>query len=280
MNAKFSCADFTFPEATHDQALGIIQLLGFQGVDLGIFEDRSHHVPSSLSQDPQPAAKQMQERLHRYGLEASDVFVQFGPEPPVASVNDPDPGTRKQTREQFLGMVEFAVALGARHMTGLPGVWHSDESDRSEWDRAVAETAWRKSEAAKGGIVYAFEPHVGSLCPDPESALKFSDESETSITLDYGHFIYQGMDNASIHPLVARASHFHARAGAPGHLQCPVNENRIDFPGALKALSATNYAGWVCMEYVYVDWEGCNRTDNVSETLKMKKLMEAILETS
>lgn len=47
-----------------------------------------------------------------------------------------------------------------------------------------------------------------------------------------------------------------------------------DFTTALKGLKEASYQGSICLEYVYVDWEGCNRTDNVAETLQLKELLE------
>jgi hypothetical protein len=38
-------------------------------------------------------------------------------------------------------------------------------------------------------------------------------------------------------------------------------------------LQRLNYPGWICLEYVWVDWEGCNRTDNVAETILLRDLI-------
>jgi sugar phosphate isomerase/epimerase len=52
-----------------------------------------------------------------------------------------------------------------------------------------------------------------------------------------------------------------------------VQDNRIDFSAIVRGLREVDYAGYLCVEYVYVDWEGCNRTDNVSETLLLRELL-------
>ena len=41
MEHKLACADFTFPLLPHDQALALIAMLEFDGVDIGLFEERS-----------------------------------------------------------------------------------------------------------------------------------------------------------------------------------------------------------------------------------------------
>jgi len=274
MNPKFSCADFTFPLLPHKKVLDLLQLLEIRGVDLGIFQDRSHHSPSEIALDPLGAAKSMRQELDSRALEVADVFVQTGAEPPVAAANDPDDGIRKQNRKTLMAMVEYCRELGAGHLTGLPGVLHEGVQLADDWKRAIEEAQWREELCRNVGVVYAIEPHVGSLLPDPQSTLRFLEAVPgLTLTLDYGHFVYQGMSSESVHCLLPHASHFHARGGVKGALQCPVKQNRIDFNAILNGLVKTGYNGWICLEYVWVDWEGCNRTDNISETLLLRDLL-------
>jgi sugar phosphate isomerase/epimerase len=65
------------------------------------------------------------------------------------------------------------------------------------------------------------------------------------------------------------------RGGAIGRLQTSVDENAIDFPGMLAGLQELGYEGFLALEYVWVDWKGCNRTDNVSETLLLRRALES-----
>ncbi len=74
-----------------------------------------------------------------------------------------------------------------------------------------------------------------------------------------------------MHRLLPFASHLHARGGAPGKLQTGVKDNSIDFAGMMAELSKLRYAGKIALEYVWVDWEGCNATDNVSETILLRE---------
>ena len=48
MNLKLACADFTFPLLAHDHVLDLIAMLGFEGVDVGLFEGRSYLWPSRV----------------------------------------------------------------------------------------------------------------------------------------------------------------------------------------------------------------------------------------
>lgn len=273
---KLSCADFTFPLLPHEDVLSLIHLLGLDGVDLGVFSCRSHWTPEMILSDVPAAAKKMKSSLDHHGLAAADVFLQTGSEPPIRAANDPEASIRKTNRDTFRGILDFAMRIGAKHLTGLPGVWHQGVAQATDWSLATDEARWRKAEAARAGAEYAVEPHVGSMTPDPESALRFAQETGVTLTLDYGHFVYQGMEAQAADILLPHTSHFHARGGAKGQLQSTMKDNVIDFPAIRETLSARDYPGWMCLEYVWVDWEGCNRTDNVSETIILRDLLHGV----
>lgn len=271
---NYSCADFTFPLLSHRNALKLIQLLGIGAVDLGLFEDRSHIFPSTIVKDFNKVVKTVKRHLDAAELAVSDVFLQTGADPPINAANTPDYSVRDKNREMFRKVIEFAHAVGGGHITGLPGVYHKGCDRLDDWGRAIEEAQWRIEYASAAGITYSVEPHVGSILPDATITMDFIKACPgLSLTLDYGHFIYQGQSNESVHPLIPYASHFHARGGANGRLQTIVRENTIDYNAMINLLLESGYAGYICLEYVYQDWEGCNRTDNVSETLLLHDLL-------
>jgi sugar phosphate isomerase/epimerase len=111
-----------------------------------------------------------------------------------------------------------------------------------------------------------------------DSALAFVNEVQgLTLTLDYGHFIYNGTSSQQVHGLAPYASHFHARSGGQGRLQTPLVENEIDFEGAIAALRRAGYRGTIALEYVWIDWNQCNRCDNVSETLLLRQHLSRFL---
>ena len=112
MKYKYSCADFTFPLLPHDKVIQLIGLLGLDAVDLGVFEDRSHHYPSMIAKHPQQEAKRLSAMLNETGLEAADVFLQTGAEPSVAATNSPDLAIRGNNRELFKKILDFTNMLG------------------------------------------------------------------------------------------------------------------------------------------------------------------------
>jgi sugar phosphate isomerase/epimerase len=98
-----------------------------------------------------------------------------------------------------------------------------------------------------------------------------------TLTLDYGHFIMTGESSVDVHALLPFASHMHVRGGALDRLQTSVDENTIDFPGMLAGLRQFGYEGFLALEYVWIDWKGCNRTDNVSETVLLRRALKSTL---
>jgi hypothetical protein len=41
-------------------------------------------------------------------------------------------------------------------------------------------------------------------------------------------------------------------------------------------MRACHYAGYVGVEYVWIDWEHCNEVDNLSETILMRDLFRKL----
>jgi sugar phosphate isomerase/epimerase len=270
-----SCADFTFPLLKHEGSCRLISMLGVQGVDIGFFNGRSHLRPEDVHGRESEEGAILKTRLGDLGLVASDVFLQTGATHGQRAVNHPEKSEREAGFEMFRRAVDFTVACGSRHLSGLPGVSFEGVADGDSLQRAAEESSRRAALAGEAGLCYSVEPHVGSIAPTPDKALEFVKlAGDMTLTLDYGHFVYAGFSNEEIHPLLDHAGHFHARGAAKGRLQAPVSENVIDFHAVNKRLVSRGYDGWICLEYVWIDWEGCNRCDNVSETLLLKSLFQ------
>src|ERR1035438_1198018 len=248
---KFSCADFTFPVLERVPALKLVKLLGFGHVDIGLFARSSHFSPIELQASPRKYTTQVLRDLNAASLKASDVFLQIGVDPSECAANDPSPTVRSKSRDTFTRALEFCVALGCRHLTGLPGVFHSGVPRNRALQLAEKEASWRVSECANAGVAYAIEPHVGSICGDVKSTRAFLRRVEgLTLTLDYGHFVMANESSALVHELVQFASHVHVRGGAPEQLQTSFIENEIDFDGMLIGLTLRDFDGFLCLESV------------------------------
>ena len=273
---KLACADFTFPLLLHDGALELIGLLDFDGVDIGLFEGRSHLWPSRVFQNPAKSGAQLARKLRHLGLCCADVFLQMAPSFIPYAINHPSAARRRRAREWFLRTLDFAAFSGARHVTTLPGVHFETETPADSWQRCCEELAWRVERARQHQLTFSVEAHVGSIVPRPKAALRLvRSVPGLTLTLDYTHFTRCGLPDSDVEPLVRHASHFHARGACRGRLQASFKENTIDYARVLRAMRKMNYEGYVGVEYVWIDWEHCNEVDNLSETIQFRDFLRA-----
>lgn len=274
MNHRLACADFTFPLLPHDKVLQLIALLDLQGVDIGLFENRSHLWPSREFVHVEQSAHQLKQKLDDLGLQAADIFLQMDPTFEPYALNQPDAGRRAQARDCFLQTLAYANACGAKHVTALPGVHFADETWECSFARAVEELAWRVAQAQRQNIVFGVEAHVGSIVADPTRAEHLIQRVPgLTLTLDYTHFTRLGTPDGQIEPLINYASHFHIRGARTGRLQERFAHNTIDYRRVCDRIKASGYAGWLGIEYIWMDWEHCNECDNVAETILFRDFL-------
>jgi len=273
---KLACADFAFPLLEHDKVLDLIAALEFEGVDIGLFEGRSHLWPSKEFKNLSKSASNLRRKLRASGLACADVFLQMAPNFTDFAINHPEARRRQKARDWFLRALDYAARAECRHLTSLPGVTFGSEPAADSWVRCMEELAWRVEQARTCGIAFSIEAHVGSIAPEPKKALRLvRSVPGLTLTLDYTHFTRSGVPDREIEPLVAYASHFHARAARKGRLQTALPHNTIDYAGVLRAMRKAKYKGYVGVEYVWIDWEHCNEVDNLSETIQLRDFLRS-----
>jgi len=265
---NFSCADFTFPTLPHDKALQLISMMGFKYVDIGLFKDRSHVQPADQLGNPEKTGIALNRLASDNGLKIDDIFLQSSLDSVEVSINHPDEKVRKKERDQYLRLIDYTLAADCNHLTCLPGS-SFDENSRA---LSIEEMNWRIEYAKKYGVIYSVEPHIGSVMADPAVCLSMTEEAKgLTLALDYSHFWSQGYTMEQINPLVKHATIVHARGSALGKAQTPFELSTVDFGEMCEEMKRTNYDGCICMEYCYLGWEGLNRTDNISETMKLRQ---------
>lgn len=270
---RLATADFSWPLLPHDRALALIKLLDIEAVDLGLFAGRSHVRPEVVRADVPMWAGILRERLDRCGLELADLFVQGAPTFEPLAINNPDGRAQEEAAALFADMLELARRLGAPGMTILPGSRFGDESPGESIRRSAEALRWRVEAAAEHGIALSVEAHVGSNVDTPEKVLHLLDlVPGLTLTLDYTHFTYAGLPDEAVEPLLPHARHFHCRGAAPGRLQTPFSENTVDYRRVLRRLWELGYGGYFAIEYVWIDWQDCNRTENTCETILFRDL--------
>jgi sugar phosphate isomerase/epimerase len=275
---KLSCADFTWPLLPHQDVLRLIHSLDIEGLDLGVFAERSHIRPEIIRQDIPMWAGILRERIRGSGLELADVFVQNALDFETMAPNNPDPRERENGMQLFLDMLELARWLEAPGMTILPGARFGNEP----WDDAIARSAEglkaRVDAAAAQGIQVSVEGHVGSCVDTPAKLARLLDLTPgLRLTLDYTHDAYAGIADVEVEPLIPYARHFQARGACPGKLQAKFADNTIDYRRILQRLQETGYAGFFAIEYVWTDWQHLNETENICETILMRDFVRATL---
>jgi sugar phosphate isomerase/epimerase len=277
MTLKLACADFTFPLLPHDQVLQLIAMLEFKGVDIGLFEERSHLQPSHEFDNVGQSARRLKNRLADQGLEAADVFLQMALDFRAYAVNHPDASQREKARVWFLKTLEYAAECECKHVTGLPGAHFEAEPYEDSFARAVDELNWRVDQAKPYGIVFGVEAHIGSIVPQPEPAEKLIQHVPgLTLTLDYSHFTRIGLPDEAVASLVKYASHLHVRGARRGRLQETFTRNTIDFKQMFALAQASGYGGWFGLEYVWTEWEDCNACDNLSETILFRDFLRSL----
>jgi len=274
MKPKFACADFTFPLLSHEGVLDLISLLGFEGVDIGLFEGRSHLQPSQEFKDLRRHARGLTHRLSERGLLPADLFLQTATDFRSIAPNHPEARVRTRARDLFLQTLEYAAECRCRHVSALPGVYFPGETKSRSWGRCSEELAWRCEQASSLGITFGIEAHLGSIAPTPKETLRLLKATPgLTLTLDYTHFVRRGIPDAEIEPLIAHASHFHARGACRGRLQAPFPSNTIDYRRIVKVMKQTGYRDYIGIEYVWMEWERCNEVDNLSETIRLRDII-------
>jgi sugar phosphate isomerase/epimerase len=166
--------------------------------------------------------------------------------------------------------------VGSRHVTTLPGVVFAAEGRAASLARSATELAWRVEQSRAAGLTFGTEAHVGSIASTPEAAAELVRRVPgLTLTLDYTHFTRAGIPDRRVEPLVRHASHVHMRGACRGRLQCNFAQNTIDYPRMLAAMQRAGYRGWIGIEYIWIDWEHCNESDNVSETMVLRDFLRA-----
>ena len=268
MKWKLACADFTFPLLSHGDALSLIAMLGVKGVDVGLFEDRSHLQPSREFRNVTRSAKALKKQLSDRGLHAADVFLQVAADGDSYAINQPSAARRKKARDWYQRTLDYCAACDGRHVTISPGVYFKGHGRDRCFRQACEELAWRVEVTKPYGVLLGVEPHVGSIAPRPKSAIKLVNSVPgLTFTLDYTHFTRAGIPDREVEPLLAHASHFHVRGGAKGRLQTSFRDNTVDYKRVLQVMAKTGYKGYIGIEYVWTVWERCNEVDNLSETI-------------
>ena len=262
--ARVSCGEYSFPDVPgHANRIGIVKLLGFDAVDIGLFVESDADLSAELAD----RVRELGAALEAHELRGTDLFFTCGATFEEIAPNQRDPRDREHRRRQFAEAAALAEALGIPGLTILPGVaW--PEAAGTGWDVCVGELCWRVEEAARRRVGVGFEPHIGSIASTPELALSLLEAVPgLGVTLDLSHFDVQAIPVERALALAPHARHVHVRASLPGAIQVRWGQNESAIPELVEKLNDIGYDGAYCIEYVpMVKWR-CDELDVVTESL-------------
>jgi sugar phosphate isomerase/epimerase len=271
MDIRLSCAEYTFPLIPHDVCLRLIAGLGIGAVDISVFLGGPFITAEEVLADARGPAERLRSLLNENELAVADVFPSYASTWDELAINSPDKSQRDRQRREFYRFLEFALLIDAPGMTFLPGVAWPDESIDDSLRRAADELEWRIETARSFGVGVSVEPHAGSVIDTPANMARLLELSPNlTLTLDYAHFIYEGVPQDELEVFIPRARHIHCRPAAPGVMQARVYEGTIDFERLVRAGAEAGYSGYFGLEYVWIDTWDCKRVDNLSETVLLR----------
>jgi sugar phosphate isomerase/epimerase len=208
--------------------------------------------------------------LEHFELALSDLYIML----PFA--NAPDPVQREAQLALFEALVPFAVTLGTPGITVSPGIIHKDGPEHS-LARAVPALLRMARAVEDTDLRLSFEPHLDSVTERPEQALLLLEAVPgLSVTLDYAHFVCQGVVRREVAPLLEHVAHVQVRQAKRGALQTTHDEGTINLPEMVEDLHQVGYRGVVCVEYMTTfGWHNMRRVSISRETVRTRDALRA-----
>ena len=263
-SSRVSCSEYSFSAVPRlRDRVGIVRLLGFELVDIGLFcssvgellNTRHSHV------------EEIRAALADSHVRCADLFYAAGETFADIALNPSDNEARLERREGYAAALNIAVELGITGVTILPGVvWANDPT--GAWECCIEELSWRLEQARSVGVELRIEPHVGSIVSMPEGVRSLLEPLPgLRLTFDQAHFDAQSVEFDRLGPVTPWIGHVHVRGAKQGALQVRWRDSESDLARLVTSLSAAEYAGAYCVEYVAAEKWRCDEVDVVSETL-------------
>ena len=243
--------------------------LGYEGVDIGIFEEVTHTKVSDLKHWRDKAAR-ISRDLNAMGLSCADVFLIPTVDLSHLTPSHPDAAVQERAIRLFELTALLARNLKAPGVTICPGVLHEGDTYRQAMRRAARALRTRVQIASFHGVELSVEPHWGSLIDTAEKVEDLLDAvNGLTLTLDVSMMFFCGMTVEEIASFAPRTRHVQFRPGTRDKVQVRLKHNEIDFGPILQALEESNFGGWLGTEYVWMERWGCDRVDITEESRQL-----------
>jgi sugar phosphate isomerase/epimerase len=268
---KLSVATWSFPLCTLSECAAVARALGIGALDVGYFY-RSSLDKEKLLREPEQYAAEITKTTgplanlyHLFGKSLADRNLAGGA------------GIAENLRD-FEAALRFCRGAGIATIFVLPGVVNAGQS-RTDALNVSAERLNRMQERAiEAGIILTIEPHVHSYLESPPLVLELLDRVPgLRLTLDYAHFHCLGFSQEQIDVLAPYAAHIHLRQAKMGSLQSRLEHGTLNFPAILSTLRQSGYSGFLSLEYVHQDYMDTIHVDVLSETIKLRDVVQGWL---
>ncbi len=262
-----ACHAWAYNNLSLEEAVGTIARLGFRYVDLG---SGPHLDVSRAAAYPEAEAANICQLLDQFDLTLTDLYLM------LPFTNAPTPAQREGQITLFERLIPFAVALGTPGITVTPGIVHADGIDHS-LARAIPSLLRMLQAAEDTDLRISFEPHMDSVGQQPEQALLLLDAVPgLSVTLDYAHFVCQGIVRREVEPLLEHVAHVHMRQAKRGILQTAHDDGTMNIPELLNDLYQAGYRGALTVEYMTTfGWHNMKTISISNETVRTRDALRS-----
>ncbi|MBI5957139.1 MAG: sugar phosphate isomerase/epimerase [Chloroflexi bacterium] len=264
---RIACHAWAYNNLPLEEAVGTIARLGFRYIDLGT---GPHLDAARAAAQPEAEAATILKLLKQFDLVLTDLYLM------LPLINAADPAQRETQISLFERLIPFAAALGTPGVTISPGLIQKDGADHS-LARAIPALLRMLQSAEDTDLRISFEPHMDSVAQKPEQArLLLEAVPGLSITLDYSHFICQGIVRREIEPLMEYVAHVQVRQAKRGVLQTAYDDGTLNIPELLQDLHNTGYRGALTVEYMTTfGWHKMKEVKISTETVRTRDALRA-----
>lgn len=265
---QLSLTSWSLPLCTLEECVAIARALSIPSLDVGYFY-RSALDRRRVLEEPEKYANEVVDLM---GSSPSSFYHLFGQT--VQDRNLADPSGARKNFADFDKVLQFCSAARIPSVMVLPGVVNPGQSRYQALDVSSSALAQLQSMAAKTNVLLTIEAHVHSYLESPAQTLELlKGVPGLRLTLDYAHFLCLGYRQEEIDELAPFAAHVHLRQARVGGLQARLEMGTLNFNAILGVLRDANYSGFLALEYVHQEYMNTMFEDVLSETIKMRDLV-------
>ncbi len=210
--ARLCGCSFIHPGRSLHEGLQLVHEFGFSRVDIAVGGSNAHFSPVEVAQNPRRFADEVRRETEHFALTPNECFVLNFDEP----INTPDLKQRKETRDLFVGLCEFAQMANFKSVLLIPGPIYPELGERASLDLAVNAFSDLVKIAISRNLQLNIEADYESCAHTPEAAKELCQRVPgLGLTLDYSHFICQDIAPERIEILHPYTRHIHIRQAEP-----------------------------------------------------------------